>query len=159
MDVNIHINAVRRYAAMAGHLKDASQAEHERALSDREDLGEEYLPERACGLDKAALLLRFMHEVCRIPLWQARQCAISIIGSQEAFRMDGRRFEDVATELAQETGNILIAEAAASLYLAAAEGSAWELFWQQVLETLRCGDVVEDDEQAEPGRPAEATLH
>lgn len=46
-----------------------------------------------------------------------------------------------------------------SLYLAAAEDSAWELFWQQVLETLRCGDVIEDDEQAVAGRDSGATLH
>jgi hypothetical protein len=26
-----------------------------------------------------------MHEVCRITLWQARQCAIAIIESQEAY--------------------------------------------------------------------------
>jgi hypothetical protein len=41
MDMNIHINAVRRYAAMAGHLKEASQAEHEQALADRESYGED----------------------------------------------------------------------------------------------------------------------
>jgi hypothetical protein len=48
--------------------------------------------------------------------------------------MDERQPADVATQLARETGNILVAEATASLYLAAAENSAWAQFWREVLE-------------------------
>jgi hypothetical protein len=59
--------------------------------------------------------------------------------------MDERQPADVATQLARETGNILVAEATASLYLAAAENSAWAQFWREVLETLQCRDVIDDE--------------
>jgi len=47
---------------------------------------------------------------------------------------------ELATEVAGDAGNILVAEAIASLYMAAAEGTASERLWQNVLETLRFGD-------------------
>jgi hypothetical protein len=105
---------------LVGDLEEPSQAEHEQALSDRMSYGDTYLPKRGGGWDKATLLLRFMREVCRIPLWQARQCAIVVIESEKAYRLDGWQSEEVATLLAQETGNILVAEATASLYIEAA---------------------------------------
>lgn len=157
MDTTIHLNAVRRYSALAGNLEDPSQEEHEQALSDLKAYGDAYLPKQGCGLDKAALLLRFMHEVCRIPLWQARQCAIVIIESEKAYH--GWQSEEVATLLAQETGNILVAEATASLYIEAAKETAYEPLWREVLEALHYGEVVDDEERSVAERSARTTLH
>ena len=68
MDRSIHMNAVRRYSALVGNLEDPSQEEYEQALSDLRVYGDAYLPKQGCGLEKAVLLLRFMHEVCQIPV-------------------------------------------------------------------------------------------
>jgi hypothetical protein len=128
-------------------------------LADRVSYGDTYLPKGDCGWDKAALLLRFMHEGCRIPLWQARQCAIAIIQCQEAYHVDGSQPAEVATQLAEEDGNVLIAETTASLYIAAAEGTACEPLWREVFETLRCGGVIDDEEEGAAEWGARKTLH
>jgi hypothetical protein len=152
MDVTIHLKAFRRYGAMTGDLRDASRAERKQALADRKDYAPEYISKGACGWDKATLLLRFMHEVCRIPLWQARECAVVVIRQYDAFQTDCRDAEKIANLIAQETGNVLIAEAIASLYLAAVDGTDWKLFWEEVLSVLRFGQPMREDE-------AGATLH
>jgi hypothetical protein len=89
-----------------------------------------------------------MHDVCRIPLWQARQCAIVIIESEKAYHLDGWQSLEVATLLAQETGNILVAEATASLYIEAAKETAYEPLWREILEALHYGEVVDDEERS-----------
>ncbi|ACK50902.1 conserved hypothetical protein [Methylocella silvestris BL2] len=148
MDMTIHMKAFRRYGALTGDLKNASRAERKQALADRKDYACEYIPKGACGWDKAALLLRFMHEVCRIPLWQARECAVAIIRQYEAFETDCRDAETTANLIARETGNVLISEAIASLYIAAAEGTDWKLFWEEVLSVLRFGQpLLEQDDE------------
>jgi hypothetical protein len=52
--MNMHINAVRRYAALAGDLKEMSKAEQAQAIADRESFGDDYLPKQGSGWDKAA---------------------------------------------------------------------------------------------------------
>jgi hypothetical protein len=47
-----------------------------------------------------------------------------------------------------------IADAIPSLYIAAAEGTDWKLFWEEVLSVLRFGQpMLEEDDEAG------ATLH
>jgi len=156
MDTDIHIEAIRRYAALTGQCEDMTRAEHLQAIVDRYDYGNEYCPKGPCGFDKAGLLVRFMHEVCSIPLWRARECVVIVIQSDSAYSMEMGPSE-LATELACDVGNILVAEAIASLYVAASQGTAWEHLWQNVLETLRYGDRadIEDDSDRSEGE----TLH
>src|SRR3977135_4103040 len=111
-DMKSHIAAVRRYGAMTGNLTELSEDEEAQARADRR-LFKEYLPAQEHGWDQAALLLRFMHEVCHIPLWQARECAVVIVGKSDAFRMVCGHAEHIANRIVQETGNVLIADAVA----------------------------------------------
>jgi DNA-binding protein H-NS len=55
--------------------------------TDRNTDGPSYLPRRTCALDKAALLVRFMHEVCRITFWQARRHGNARLRSLKARRL------------------------------------------------------------------------
>jgi hypothetical protein len=77
MDTDLHIQAVRRYGALVGDLEDASFEEREQARADRDNYSE-YIPGHGCGWGKAALLLRFLHEIYHIPLWQARGCTVVV---------------------------------------------------------------------------------
>ncbi|NEJ60771.1 hypothetical protein GUK21_31860 [Rhizobium leguminosarum] len=158
MDVTIHLKAFRRYGALTGDLTDASRAERKQALADRDAHACEYISTGEWGWDKAALLLRFMHEVCHIPLWQARECAVAVIRQYDAFQIDCRDAEKIANLIVQETGNVLIAEAVASLYIAAAEGTDWKLFWEEVLSVLRFGQPMREDEQGDEDGQS-PTLH
>lgn len=142
MDTDIHMKAVRRYGALVGDLEDMSNKECEHALADQEDHAE-YIPGSGCGWGKAALLLRFLHEVCHIPLWQARECAIVVFRQNEGYIARRAAPEFIASRLVQETGNILAAEATAALYLAAAEETAWECFWKDVLQAMTYGQPME----------------
>lgn len=142
MDTDIHMKAVRRYGALVGDLEDMSNKECEQALADQEDHAE-YVPERGCGWGKAALLLRFLHEVCHIPLWQARECAVVVFRQNEGYIARRADPAFIASRLVQETGNVLVAEATAALYLAAAEETPWECFWKEVLQAMTCGQPME----------------
>lgn len=135
----------RRYAALNGELNDASDAESKQAAADRDRFGCEYIPHGAQNADKPALVLRFMHEVRNIPLWQARECAVAIIQQNNGFEAEGWDAPEAAAQLLNETGNILVAEASAALFIAASEGTRWESFWEKVLEVLRYGQPFNRD--------------
>jgi hypothetical protein len=155
MDVDIHMAAVHRYGALIGDFEEPSQAELVQALADREFLSE-YIPKGPRKWDKPTLLLRFMHEICDIPLWQARECAIIVIKENRGHEVFWEGSIEVAIELMQETGNVLIAEATASLYLEASEGCGW---WKDVLEALRYGEIVEVEGEDTSGPDEGCTLH
>lgn len=108
MDMDTHIDAIRRYAVLTGDCEDMTRAERVQAIADREAYGSEYMPKGLFGLDKAGLLVRFMHEVCDIPLWQARECVVIVIQRNDAHSIDMKP-SALATELAGDAGNILVA--------------------------------------------------
>ncbi|RVI34232.1 hypothetical protein [Sinorhizobium meliloti] len=143
METDIHMKAVRRYGALVGDLEDMSLEEREQARVDIEDYAAEYVPECGCGWGKATLLLRFLHEVCHIPLWQARACAVVVFRQNEGYIARRSDPEFIASRLVQETGNVLVAEATAALYLAAAEETPWECFWKEVLQAMTYGQPME----------------
>jgi hypothetical protein len=132
MDISKHIEAVRSYGVLIGDVSDASAEERAEAAAHRNEYGEEYMPKRRYGPEKAALLLRFMHEVHGIPLCQASQSVIKMIERQDDMSLNGSDPGAVATDLLQATGNIFVAAATASLYAEAAKGSAFEQSWQDV---------------------------
>jgi hypothetical protein len=135
MNVDEHMNAVRRFGALLGEVEDLSQQEFVQALADRESLSE-YIPKGQLGWDKPALLLRFMHEVCCIPLWQARECVIAAIEASRAYDVPGRLAGEAAAVIAEETGNVLVAEVTASLFHEASGKDSW---WNDVLDFIRYG--------------------
>src|SRR4051794_24158257 len=109
MSVDIHMAAVRRYGALIGDLEEPSQAEYVQALADRESLTE-YIPKGPRKWDRPMLLLRFMHEVCHIPLWQARAAAIIVIQTNRDHEILWELASQVATEILEETGDLLVAD-------------------------------------------------
>jgi|GEM_PF-3218527 len=136
MTMDIQVKAVRRYGAMSGNLTDLSDEERAQARIDRRAF-EAYLPEREDGFEQVVLLLRFLHEVCHLPLWQAHCCTVSIIQMGEAFKMTCcKEPESVAGCIVRETGNVLVADVIISLHLAAAEDTEWESFWKNVSSAL-----------------------
>jgi hypothetical protein len=155
MGVSIHMAAVRRYGALIGDFEEPSQAEFVQALADREFLSE-YIPKGLRKWDKPALLVRFMHEVCLIPLWQARACAVVVIQADRGHEVFWETSRDVAAEIARETGNVLVAEATASLYFEASEGCSW---WKDVLDFLRYGEIIEVEVEDTSGPDESCTLH
>jgi len=148
MNTDIHIAAVRRFRALVGDLKDMTEAERLQAESDRLAHAR-YTSEHTCRWDMAALLLRFMHEVCHIPLWQARDCVVVLIEQSEAFRISGRDPAEIAGRIAQANDNVLAAHATIQMYISAAEGTDFESFWQEVLRTLWYAQPVEHDDGGE----------
>lgn len=156
MDLSKHMDAVRRYGVLIGDVDNSTAAERADAAAHRNEYGDEYMPKRKYGPEKAALLLRFMHEVRQIPLCQASQSVIEIIKGQGAVSLNGDEPVAVATDLLRATGNIFVAAATASLYAEAAKGSAFEQSWQDVVDALWHAELVEDDAaQAEGERCTE----
>jgi hypothetical protein len=137
---------VRRYGALIGDLDAPSLEEYVQAIADRETYGG-YIP-KGQGWDKPALLVRFMHEVCNIPLWQARECAIIVIRTNGGHEVFLKLASHAAAEIAEECGNILVAEATASLYMEAAGKDMW---WEDVLDFLRCGVPADEEIAANQG--------
>ncbi|EGE55966.1 hypothetical protein RHECNPAF_780016 [Rhizobium etli CNPAF512] len=144
MDFSIHFAALRRYSALTGTLDDLTAGERIQAESDRAEYGGEYIPCRECGFDKSALLLRFMHEICHIPLWQAREVTVVVVRQNEAFCVRGMTPEETAGLIVRDTGNVLIAEIIAALYESAAEGTEWKEFWRNVVRVLWYAEPASD---------------
>jgi len=142
--MNIHVKALTRYAALNGTLDELSHEQRMQAIADRKEFGTVYVAKKGCGYERAALALRFMHEVCNIPLAQACAFFIRMIGESGAFRLKQLVPASwIASQFLEEAGNILVAEATAALYCAAAQGTPWGRYWQTVLETVRCGQRVD----------------
>ncbi|MBZ9944499.1 hypothetical protein LB533_25730 [Mesorhizobium sp. BR1-1-13] len=148
MNTDIHIAAVRRFRALVGDLKEMTEAERLQAESDRLAHAQ-YTSEHTCRWDMAALLLRFMHEVCHIPLWQARECTVVLIEQSEAFRISGRDPAEITARIVQATANVLAADATIQMYIAAAEGTEFEPFWKEVLKVLWYAQPFEHDDGGE----------
>jgi hypothetical protein len=155
MDLSKQIDAVRRYGVLIGDVDDSTAAERADAIAHRNEYGDEYMPKRKYGPEKAALLLRFMHEVHGIPLCEASQGVIEIIKRQDAVGLDGNEPIAAATDLLRATGNIFVAAATASLYAEAAKGSAFEQSWRDVVDALWHAELAE----SETGQTGKRTLH
>ena len=96
------------------------------ARADRKEYAAHYTASehRACA--RPGLLVRFLYEICDIPLAEARECVIGMIRESGGFRFDQLPMaKDVALEIYVHNGNVFAAEFVASLYHTAAKGTAW----------------------------------
>lgn len=66
-----------------------------------------------------------------------------VLDQYDAFRLVGNDALEVASRIRQDTDNILLAEATAALYADAAKGTEFELFWRDVLKTIRYGELAD----------------
>lgn len=155
MNLGRHIEAIRRYRVLIDDVDDSTAGERAEAAAHREEYGDAYMPVRKHGPENAALLLRFMHEVHGIPLAEASRSVIDLIKDLGVLSLNGKDPVAVATGLLHATGNALIAAATAGLYAEAAEGTAFEQSWQDVVDALWHAELVEDEEVA----AKERTLH
>lgn len=57
--------------AMIGAREGLSRQDEARAVTDRELFGDRYMPRGERGFDRPVLVLRFMQEICRMPLHEA----------------------------------------------------------------------------------------
>jgi len=146
--MSIHMKALARYGALTGNIDKLPRAQRKQAIADREKFGGRYVSKSESSFDRPCLILRFMQEVCNIPLWQARECVIVMIQQYDTFSFDKIVLlpAALAARIQDDTGNVLIAEEAASLYLSAAEGTRWARYWQDVLNAIRWGVFVNADE-------------
>jgi hypothetical protein len=149
MNLTKHEDAVRRYGILIGDVEDASEVERAEAAFHKAEYGEEYLPKHDFGPLKAAMLMRFMHEVRCIPFGEVYRHVIHLLREDDALNPHGRCPAKAASELVQMTGNILIAASLGVLYLNAAEGSEYEQFYQMVLEVLSDGQPVADEDSSD----------
>jgi hypothetical protein len=146
MNLSKHDDAVRRYRVLIGDVKNASEVERAEAAFHREEYGEEYLPKHDFGPLKAAMLMRFMHEVRCLPFGEVYRHVVHLLREGDTLNPHGRCPATAASELVQMTGNILIAASLAVLYHNAAEGGEYEQFYQMVLEVLSDGQPVADED-------------
>ncbi|MHC2424242.1 hypothetical protein ACVII1_007243 [Bradyrhizobium elkanii] len=150
MDINtdIHIAAVRRFGALVGDINDLTETERLQAVSDRRAHAR-YTSEHTCGWDRAALLLRFMHEVCHIPLYQARECTVVLIRQSESFRISDCVPAEITARIVSVTADVLAADATIQMYISAAEETDFESFWKEVLQALWYAQPIEHDDGGE----------
>lgn len=149
--MNAHMIALCRYVMLRGSLDDLPDEERDQALADRELYGRFYAVEDDRGFARAVLSVRFMHEVCNVPLAEARAYVIAMIRQNGCFKLDHIPAADaIASEFVMHNLNVLMAEAAIDLYRAAAEGSAWARFWERVLDALRHGQPCDCGDEPGP---------
>jgi hypothetical protein len=145
--MNIHI-ALNRYAALSGSMKAFSKVQRKCVAADRAAYAKHYAADDDRPKARACLAIRFMNEVCKVPLAQARACVIAIIHNSEQYKFDYIPCAAViASEFVNENRNVVVAEASIALYVAAAEESPWAPFWRNVLEALRYGQPVDGSDE------------
>ncbi len=148
VNIDIHVAAVRRFGALVGDINDLTEKERLQAVSDRREHAR-YTSEHTCGWTGPALLLRFMHEVCHIPLYQARECTVVLIRQSESFRITDHVPAEITARIVNVTADVLAADATIQMYIAAAEETEFESFWQEVLRALWYAQPVEHDDGGE----------
>lgn len=142
-----NLGALMRYAGLAGTLKGLKGRSLEQARADRKQYAAEYTTSDCCAFARPALLVRFMYEVCEISLPQARECVIALLRHGGRFQHKSLLpAEMTALDILVQNRNVFAAEQVASLICAAAEGTAYETYWRDVLAVLRDNRFIEDDE-------------
>ena len=133
--------ALRRYEVMAERLSSIPQKVEEQGERDRENFGDRYLWYGADGgfVWNDLMVIRFLVEVCGIPLKESREAAI------ENSRVKGVRMSDgvwspaldQAKVLFREFGNILEAREMAAFYRDVfADDAKAARYWRDVLHEI-----------------------
>ena len=136
------IDALKRYAKLTGSLEGLSGDALERAREDRKEYAATYAG-NSLAFAKPALLVRFMYEVCDIPLSQARDCVREVLRFSKGYRLNCLEpAADTALDVFIHNNNIFAAEGAADLFHAAAKGTVWEKRWREVLDILRHRQLI-----------------
>ena len=137
-----YIGALMRYAAMTGELKLTGRSLAQ-ARADRKEYAAHYTADEHRAHARPGLLVRFMYEVCDIPLSEARECVIGMIRESGGYRFENLApARDIALEIYVHNGNVFAAEFVASMYQAGAEGTPWARYWRTVVDALRGNRLV-----------------